>query len=481
MSVIENKMPAAVPVNSSRAATSFAAYERLRLDLENQYADLLCLDRSLDRKLVSFQANKSRPVYRWFKYKEGFSACLVESLLHRVGVTEGTLLDPFAGSGTAMFVAAQHGLAAEGIELLPIGQAVIDTRRLIERGIPDRVLHRLAEWITTQPWKNDGDGITLSEVRITRGAYSPQTATALRGYLAALVDEDAPTRNLLRFALLCILESISFTRKDGQYLRWDHRSGRSLGGKPFDKGHIPAFEQAITAKLKEILHDLQTSDTASDLFTAPGPSGSVKLHHGSCLEILPTLGEERYDCVFTSPPYCNRYDYTRTYALELALLGVDEAGFSSLRQTLLSATVENRPKHLLAINPRWRTALDIVDQHPPLGALFDYLDAQLESRTLNNTGIPRMIRGYFTELACVIQECSRVLKPGCPLVMVNDNVRFAGACIPVDLILTQIAEQLGFRAEVILVLPTGKGNSSQQMGQHGRDELRKCVYVWRKA
>ena len=25
-----------------------------------------------------------------------------------------------------------------------------------------------------------------------------------------------------------------------------------------------------------------------------------------------------------------------------------------------------------------------------------------------------------------------------------------------------------------------KGNSSQQMGAHGRQELRKCVYVWRK-
>jgi hypothetical protein len=36
------------------------------------------------------------------------------------------------------------------------------------------------------------------------------------------------------------------------------------------------------------------------------------------------------------------------------------------------------------------------------------------------------------------------------------------------------------RAENILVLPNGKGNSSQQMGEHGREALRKCVYVWRK-
>ncbi len=48
--------------------------------------------------------------------------------------------------------------------------------------------------------------------------------------------------------------------------------------------------------------------------------------------------------VITSPPYANRYDYTRTYALELAWLGYDEHRFKTLRQTLLSATVENHSK-----------------------------------------------------------------------------------------------------------------------------------------
>ena len=66
-------------------------------------------------------------------------------------------------------------------------------------------------------------------------------------------------------------------------------------------------------------------------------------------------------------------------------------------------------------------------------------------------------------------------------IMVNDNVRYAGASISVDMILSAIAEKLGFRVQDILILPTGKGNSSQQMGEHGREELRKCVYVWRKA
>jgi DNA modification methylase len=83
-------------------------------------------------------------------------------------------------------------------------------------------------------------------------------------------------------------------------------------------------------------------------------------------------------------------------------------------------------------------------------------------------------------MACAIQECFRVLKPGTNLFMVNDNVRYAGVSISVDMILSDFAEKIGFTVENILVLPGDKGNSSQQMGNHGRETLRKCVYVWKK-
>jgi site-specific DNA-methyltransferase (cytosine-N4-specific) len=74
----------------------------------------------------------------------------------------------------------------------------------------------------------------------------------------------------------------------------------------------------------------------------------------------------------------------------------------------------------------------------------------------------------------------RILVSGGEIIMVNDNVRYAGASISIDLILSDIATKIGFQIEEIAVLPIGKGNSSQQMGVHGREPLRKCVYRWRK-
>ena len=64
--------------------------------------------------------------------------------------------------------------------------------------------------------------------------------------------------------------------------------------------------------------------------------------------------------------------------------------------------------------------------------------------------------------------------------MINDNVQYHGEEVPVDLILSDFAEQSGFRCAAIWMLKQGKGNSSQQMGKFGRREIRKCVYWWVK-
>jgi len=464
-----------------KAKSAIEQIEHLDRVLEDYFRAKFLLQSSLNRQLVSFQANKTRPVYRWYKYKEGFSAGLIEYLFAKYHISSGRVLDPFAGSGTSLFVASDLGLDADGIELLPIGQQIITTKQAIEARIMQDDIVKLRRWIEACEWRHSEDRVEVPELRITRGAYPDQTRDLIERYVGAIQHEPPAVQTLLRFALLCVLEEVSFTRKDGQYLRWDHRSGRKQGNRPFDKGEISGFEQAITRKLNDILTDLSLTPLQPSLFqNGHGDHGEITLLNGSCLEIMPHLGIERYDAIVTSPPYCNRYDYTRTYALELALLGVDEQELLKLRQAMLSCTVENRSKDLIGMNPQWRAAIDAADSQELLQAILAYLDHQRKIGALNNTGIPRMVRGYFYEMACVIAESARVLKPGAPLLMVNDNVRYAGASISVDMILSALAERLGFVVENILVLPGGKGNSSQQMGEHGREPLRKCVYIWRK-
>ena len=457
--------------------------EELDKSLIEYFPDTLVVDNALTRKLVSFQANKARTYYRWYKYKEAFSADLVEYLFRKYRVVERKILDPFAGAGTALFVCSSLGYNSEGIELLPIGQKIIQANVLARGTNKQRIVSGLESWLLQKPWNTEGEVRHFEVLRITDGAYPEKTHHKIGRYLNELEGEPPETKEILLFALLCVLESISYTRKDGQYLRWDYRSGRRNGKNPFDKGKILSFDEAIVEKLNEIKDDMNVGESEGDLFSSIQEdirTGDVNLLEGSCLEVLPKLKSRAYSGIITSPPYCNRYDYTRTYALEHALLGVDEIGLAGLRQAMLSCTVENKAKALIALNTEWQTAISICDGLPLLQGILNYLDYKKDKKELNNSGIARMVRGYFYEMACVIQECYRVLDRNGMMFMVNDNVRYAGAAISVDTILSKIAEDIGFQIEKILVLPQGKGNSSQQMGKHGRDVLRKCVYVWKK-
>lgn len=460
--------------------STFGEIEHLDRALLQHFKDKFVVQPSLTRSLVSFQANKARAFYRWYKYKEAFSAALVEYLCAKYGISAGKILDPFAGSGTALFVASAGRMVADGIELLPIGQQIITTKKLLESVCTKDDFVTIKRWAETRPWTCSEIRHPLPELRITKGAYPESTRAAIEKYLGACQQENEHVQTVLRFALLCVVEAVSYTRKDGQYLRWDYRSGRRQGKKPFDKGVIANFEQVICEKIEEIVLDLQIQKEQVGLFPVERFEGDIRLFSGSCLDIMPTMPDEIYDAIITSPPYCNRYDYTRTYALELALLGVSEQNIQKLRQEMLSCTVENRAKDLLQMNSHWDTAILSAERQELLQTILSYLANQKAQGSLNNNGIPRMVRGYFYEMACVIAECARVLKTNAPLIMINDNVRYAGASVSVDLILADIAEKLGFCVENILMLPNGKGNSSQQMGEHGRDPLRKCVYVWRK-
>jgi DNA modification methylase len=457
--------------------------EELNRSLIEYFPNTLVVDNALSRKLVSFQANKTRTYYRWYKYKEAFSADLVEYLFRKYKVVEGKILDPFAGAGTALFACSSLGYHAEGIELLPIGQKIIQANVLARGGEKQRIVSGLESWLLQKPWKTDGEIKDFEVLRITDGAYPQKTHHKIGRYLNELEGEPPETKEILLFALLCVLESISYTRKDGQYLRWDYRSGRRNGKNPFDKGKILSFDEAIVEKLNEIKDDMSLGEGEGNLFSSIQEDiqvGDVDLLEGSCLEVLPTLESRTYSGIITSPPYCNRYDYTRTYALEHALLGVNEIGLADLRQAMLSCTVENKAKALIDLNPEWQTAISICDDLSLLQGILNYLDYKKDKKELNNSGIARMVRGYFYEMACVIQECYRVLDKDGMMFMVNDNVRYAGVAISVDTILSKTAEDIGFQIEKILVLPQGKGNSSQQMGKHGREALRKCVYVWKK-
>ena len=160
-----------------------------------------------------------------------------------------------------------------------------------------RIVSGLESWLLQEPWNTEGEIKNFEVLRITNGAYPQETHYKIGRYLNELESESSEIKEILLFALLCALESISYTRKDGQYLRWDYRSGRRNGKNPFDKGKILSFDEAIVEKLNEIKDDMNFGDSEGDLFSSIQEdiqTGDVTLLEGSCLEVLPKLESRAY-------------------------------------------------------------------------------------------------------------------------------------------------------------------------------------------
>jgi DNA modification methylase len=478
------------PMGSSSKISSTVKREALY----RKFRQMISINPALDRALVSFQANKSGSFTNWFKYREGFSESLVVYLLQYLNMQPGVLLDPFSGGGSALFAASSLGWQTRGIEVLPVGIYATQAR-VIAREADIQELRKAISMLKSVNFQDYYDShYALKHITITRGAFPVSEEQQLTGYIAycnrMLFSECI--RTLLLYAAFCVLEEISYTRKDGQYLRWDVRSGRSQGKKIFNKGYIYSFREAINEKLNQIAFDLEVRPVQHSLFDESFSSGMPtcrpELYEGSCLEILPTMEAASLDIILTSPPYANRYDYTRTYALELVYLGCNEEKVKQLRQAMLSCTVENKDKREkmynlyngMAKDVEFRRVEEVFQSQEALHEVLSILEQYRNQGQLNNTNIVRMVRNYFYEMCFVIYEMARLLKPGGSVIMVNDNVRYAGEEVPVDLILSNMAEAFGLTVRHIWTLERGKGNSSQQMGNHGRTELRKCVYVWEK-
>src|SRR5205823_1380440 len=156
----------------------------------------------------------------------------------------------------------------------------IGTLAMKARFLADRVnvqrFEKARRALTGLDWSKQHGGYGFAHVRITAGAFPAKTERELSAFIGFLERiEDEEVRFLFWFACLAVLEEVSYTRKDGQYLRWDHRSARKLS-KPFDKGEIPSFASAVQQRLR--IYE-------EDLFQRNGGmfSTRAKVIEGSCL------------------------------------------------------------------------------------------------------------------------------------------------------------------------------------------------------
>jgi len=427
-----------------RKAASGAGREAL----EDKYAPLLC-ERFDIADSVSYAGNKRMPLFRLYRYKEAFAYSFVQAMIENLALSEADfVLDPFCGMGTTPFTAGLHGIPSWGLDKLPV--AVFVARTLpwflqVEPGQIHEVFTRLLTSVGRQPPADVAEDVAIMKV-----AFEPETLLLLRKWKSAIATLDSPYREMMMLLFLAILEPCSYTSKDGQFLRLRH-------DKP-----VAHPTEALQQKVLEAERDILLVRKLGWHRRWRQPI----VMQGDARQLPPTPLDRLPTAIITSPPYVNRYDYTRSYSLELCFAFVrDFEELKALRYSILRSHIEAK------VHP------NEVPAHP---AVLEVLNALQQRRNrLNNPRIPAMIAGYFIDMEQVIQEWARTLASGGKVVVVVDNVRFDGEMVPVDLILCDIAEREGFSVEAIWVARY-KGNSSQQMGRYGRLPVRESVLLWRK-
>ncbi len=474
------------------------ADETERQQLEQRYASRLCVTDKFSRQSVSYQLSKKDALHSWLKYKEGFSANLVSILLEEMGAKSGDLvMDPFMGSGTTALVCRMKGIDSVGFDIMPISSVSIKAKANVMNYSVEE-LDRLIRDVESLDVPSEYDKRT-PYITITDAAYPEYTELFLQ-YITEwneMSQYSAELKNLLTLSIINSLERISYTTKSGQYLSWDSRSkkvisankqraetGRKLLPIHYVREVIPEAKETILSELYHVRRDIELIQTQIEEATP----ASINFIENSVLYELPIMNGEILKGVITSPPYCNRYDYTRTYALELVYLGLSEDQVRKMRQMLLSCTVESKSKleqlqeyyEKIGCIERFNYIRNTIQENQAFAEIMNALRKRSANGELNNKGVVRMVEGYFTELAFVYAELFRVCKNGSLVAFVNDNVRYGGEVIPVDFLSCSFAEQFGFTVKTIYTLKQQKGNSSQQMAKYGRVALRKSITVWEK-
>jgi len=395
--------------------------------------------------LVSPQRNRCTPIYNWHAFKHSFSKELVENLINEFNLEKGSwVLDPFSGGGTTLLACKDLGINSMGYDILPFSVFLsnVKTRDYDEKKLR-KCLQKFRNFSRTPCTK-----IELPDISIVDKAFEPKVKQELI-LVKQMINEiqETETRDFFMLGLLSILEAVSNTSKSGGFLRIVKRQ------TPVERVCEIFFE-----KIESMISDIEESNKVRR-----NRKGNVKAFLGDSRK-LPTT--RKFHAVITSPPYPNRHDYTRIYALELIFDFVESNDeLKEIRYHTLRSHVEARKKYK-------------VDGYSK-PAIIDDLMSQVESQGTNNPAVTKMLKGYFEDMYLSLSEMSRCLKDDGKIGLVVSNVRFSGVNIPVDEILAGIGEQVGLSTEGIW-MARRRGNSSQQMKEFKRKPSRESIIIWQK-
>lgn len=369
-----------------------------------------------------------RAVHDWYRFVLSFPPHLVRAYLERFAPLNGaTVLDPFCGTGTTLVEAKKLGIESIGIEANPM--ACLASRVKVDWAIdPDALLEHA--WMVAQS--------TAKKLRTQKTFFELPAEAAfllLKDSLSPLplhktlvLLEQVHTQKqgrLHQHELLALAKSLVFSSSNLHF-------GPEVGVARTKKEDAPVIESWLTEVRK----------MAEDIRTIPKAQVSAVIHHADARHLSRVLQLHSIDLVFTSPPYPNEKDYTRTTRLESVLLGLiaNKAELQALKKTLLRSNTRNVYKG--DDDDTW------VAEHKEIQDIA----AMIEQRRValgKTSGFEKLYgkvtKLYFGGMARHLADLRPFLKPGAQLgYVVGDQASYLQVMIRTGRILADIAQSLGY-------------------------------------
>jgi len=325
------------------------------------------------------------------------------------------VLDPMAGSGTALVEAALAGRVGIGADLDPLAASICSAKT---SRLDPQAVSLLGENVTDYArlvLASEGQDCCAHVLSAFDDAsrsfieywFEPQTIGelgALRRAIATLVEY--PYRRLVDI----VFSSVIITKSGGVSLARDlaHTRPHKVADKRI-KNAIDAFKERLD----------KVSKTLASVTDWPGTTHVLR----SDSRMLP-LTDSIADLVVTSPPYANAIDYMRAHKFSLVWLGHPIKTLTEVRRTYIGAELQIQGEFLTSSETGQRVMRDLVE------------------RDGKRAGV---IARYFQDMSKVLTEMYRVLRGGRSAIVVVGSSTMRGVEIPTALILAELAERVGFR------------------------------------
>lgn len=371
-----------------------------------------------------------------FPYKEAFSPYLIEQLQKRFHCSIQSLYDPFCGVGSS-FLNLQIKQCF-GFDTSPF--AINVAKAKLEK-LDSKNLQKAKKIAENFQFSNKSYPYPKWE-SFSKYATKKQFCI-LMDFIESFKDLDPKVYHFVRFLVFCNLEKILNYKKDGNGIKF--RESRIKDTQSYLK--------ELTLRAFELKKEFDNKNTKV-----------LMLENLSSITYKP---KDNIDCILTSPPYANLFDYFEIYKMELWSSGIIQS-YEDWKKLKKSALRNNKNANL--------QKKDIINN-----ILLDETLAILESRNLESSTLT-MLANYFFDMQKVLKNSFDILSKNGFCFIVVGNSCYKGAPIKTDEILVQEAQKIGFKCVEIIVARKLK-TSSQQMkilDSKSKFYLRESIIVLQK-